>query len=326
MNNKPLLSIIVPVYNVEKYLPRCLDSILAQTFTNIEVIAVNDGSPDNCGKILDEYAQKDKRIKVIHKENGGVSSARNTGLDMATGTYIGFVDPDDYINADMYEYMYKKAVEGDYDIVQCGCAVVNEASKCVKKLACDKEKEYTKTDDMLCDFFECIIINSVCNKIFKHDVILNVRFATELRIAEDGMYVHECLLKSNQIAVTSRCCYNYYILNSSVTHSQVSEKVFDNFIVLDNLYELYVHNEYVLKSFNKYSAKFTLDVLLKILIADCFAEKIPELIEKVLELKETILGGNFSKRKKIFTLMLSIAPKTMCKLAGIYFGKRNRKR
>lgn len=103
---KPEISIIVPIYNVEKYLPKCIESILSQTFTNFELILVNDGSKDRSGIICDEYASKDNRIKVIHKENGGVSSARNSGVDLASGKYIGFVDPDDYIKKDMYERLH----------------------------------------------------------------------------------------------------------------------------------------------------------------------------------------------------------------------------
>lgn len=99
--NKPLISVIVPVYNVEKFLSRCLNSILAQTYNNLEVILVDDGSTDNSGKICDDYALKDKRIRVIHKQNGGVSSARNMALSVAKGEYIGFVDSDDYIENDM---------------------------------------------------------------------------------------------------------------------------------------------------------------------------------------------------------------------------------
>ena len=98
---KPEISIIVPIYNVEKYLPRCIESILAQTFTNFELILVNDGSEDDSGEVCDRYAKEDKRIKVIHKKNGGVSSARNAGLKNSIGNYIGFVDPDDYIKKDM---------------------------------------------------------------------------------------------------------------------------------------------------------------------------------------------------------------------------------
>ena len=100
-NKMPKLSIIVPVYKVEQYINKCIDSILNQTFTDFELILVDDGSPDNCGKICDEYAQKDERVRVIHKENGGVSSARNLGIDEAKGEYVSFIDPDDWIDLDM---------------------------------------------------------------------------------------------------------------------------------------------------------------------------------------------------------------------------------
>lgn len=321
MNSKPIISIIVPVYNVEQYLPKCLDSILSQTFSDIEVITVDDGSPDSCGKILDEYAKKDERIKVIHKENGGVSSARNAGLDVAVGEYIGFVDPDDTIFPDMYEHLYNEAVEGNYDIVQCGCIQVNEAGDVIQNLACNEEKEYTNTDDMLCDFFERTIINSVWNKIFKCDIIKNVRFITELRVAEDGLFVHDCLVKTNRLKVIKKCGYCYAISNSSVIHSGINEKIFDNFVMLDALHDLHKDNENVLSCFKKYNAWFTVNVMFNVLQSQKFQERIPEVIERILQLKETILKGKFSKKNKIFTLMLSIAPKTTCKLASLYLKK-----
>lgn len=116
----PELSIIVPVYKVEKYLPKCIDSILAQTFRDFELILIDDGSPDRCGAICDEYAAKDSRIKVIHQQNAGVSAARNAGLDIATGTYLGFVDSDDWIEPEMYETMITTAKEKQVDVVVCG--------------------------------------------------------------------------------------------------------------------------------------------------------------------------------------------------------------
>ncbi|MGO4496773.1 glycosyltransferase [Paenibacillus sp. 2RAB27] len=115
----PKVSIVVPIYNVEGYLGRCLDSILSQTMQEIEVIAVNDGSTDTSGAILDHYAVKDTRIVVIHKRNGGVSAARNDGIRLARGEYIGFVDPDDWIDHDMYEVLYHNAMEENADIVMC---------------------------------------------------------------------------------------------------------------------------------------------------------------------------------------------------------------
>ena len=113
-----MISIIIPVYKTEPYLRKCVDSVLAQTYTNLEVILVDDGSPDDCGKICDEYAAKDSRVKVIHKENGGLSSARNCGLDVATGKYIGFVDSDDWIDPDMYETLLGLLLRYDADIAE----------------------------------------------------------------------------------------------------------------------------------------------------------------------------------------------------------------
>ena len=123
-NNRPKVSIIVPVYNVEKWLPECMDSLINQTLEDIEIICIDDGSPDNCGKILDEYAEKDKekfkreRIKVIHQENQGVSVARNSGLDIASGEYISFVDSDDYVHPKTYETAYKWAKKSNVDLLR----------------------------------------------------------------------------------------------------------------------------------------------------------------------------------------------------------------
>ncbi len=120
---EPKISIIVPVYKVEPYIHKCVDSILNQTFKDFELILVDDGSPDNCGKICDEYAQKDNRVKVIHKENGGQATARNAALDIARGEYIGFVDSDDYIEPDMYELLYTMCVGYNCDIANCSSTI-----------------------------------------------------------------------------------------------------------------------------------------------------------------------------------------------------------
>ena len=106
MTNQPLLSVIIPVYKVEKYLRQCVDSVINQTYKNLEIILVDDGSPDNCGKICDEYAEKDKRVKVIHQLNKGLSGARNTGTEQASGEYIAFVDSDDWLDVHMYEDLF----------------------------------------------------------------------------------------------------------------------------------------------------------------------------------------------------------------------------
>lgn len=116
----PKISVIVPVYNVAPYLKKCVDSIINQTFTDIEIILVDDGSTDESGTICDQYAQKDSRVKVIHKPNGGLSDARNSGLEVCSGEYIGFVDSDDWISPDMYETLIHFAVKEDLDVAMCG--------------------------------------------------------------------------------------------------------------------------------------------------------------------------------------------------------------
>lgn len=122
--DNPKISVIVPVYNVEPYLRKCLDSIVGQSYKNLEIILVDDGSPDNCGAICDEYEAKDERITVIHQENGGVAAARNAGLSAATGDWLGWVDPDDYIEPDMYEYLLTHALAHDADVAVCALKAV----------------------------------------------------------------------------------------------------------------------------------------------------------------------------------------------------------
>ena len=129
MNNE-LISVIVAIYRVEQWLPRCIDSILAQTHRNIELILVDDGSPDNCGKLCDDYAKKDARIRVIHKENGGQSTARNAALDIAQGDFIGFIDGDDWIAPTMYEVLLSHLKAFSVDIVQCGCNIWIDGNVC----------------------------------------------------------------------------------------------------------------------------------------------------------------------------------------------------
>ena len=114
------VSIILPIYNVEKYLDRCVDSLLNQTLKDIEIIMVDDGSPDNCPQMCDEYAKKDRRVKVVHKKNGGLGFARNSGLDIANGEYVAFVDSDDYVGLDMYKTLYDRAEVDKCDAVFCG--------------------------------------------------------------------------------------------------------------------------------------------------------------------------------------------------------------
>lgn len=205
------LSIIVPVYNVEPYLRRCIDSILSQTFVDFELILVDDGSPDECPAICDEYAKKDSRVKVVHKKNGGISDARNVGLDNAVGRYIGFVDSDDWIDKDMYETLMSMAVKHQADIVSIGIRNYDYQEKLIDmwpELTEDNVYSRTNFIDNLYPNIRRILTPSLCNKIFKSNTIKHLRFFPGI-IHEDELVQIRYLDASDTIAVSCKHCYNY---------------------------------------------------------------------------------------------------------------------
>lgn len=191
MNNK--VSVIVPVYKVEKYLDRCVESIVNQTYKNLEIILVDDGSPDNCPQLCDSWAEKDSRIKVIHKENGGVSSARNAGIDAASGEYIGFVDSDDYLDSKMYEELVTQLESSASDISCC----------LLKTAAVSDGAGKTETFDQN-SFLNYMFKKgdySVCNKLFSKNLIRDIRFSSEILIGEDGYFLYQSVKRANAIVL-----------------------------------------------------------------------------------------------------------------------------
>ncbi len=202
----PKVSVIVPVYNTEKYLSRCIDSILAQTFTDFELILVNDGSVDSSGKICDEYAAKDNRIVVIHKGNGGVSSARNKGIEIAKGKWITFVDSDDYI-AETYLSDFPKNDDNDMEI--CGIVSFNGQS------FVSKQHEVKYSDKDLALFYENLYSyranTSPCAKIIKREIITqnHIYFDINMRLAEDTLFILKLLIFINDIQIIPNANYYY---------------------------------------------------------------------------------------------------------------------
>lgn len=215
----PELSIIVPVYKVEKYLPRCIDSILAQTFGDFELILIDDGSPDGCGRICDEYARKDKRIVVIHQKNMGVSAARNAGLDIARGRYIGFVDSDDWIEPQMYEVMMDAIRENGADMAVCGVRYADEDGKFTRA---DRLSEgvYTRAG-LLEDVFAMPnkLGGGCCNKVFDASKIASVRFKVGMTIAEDALYLFDCFMRIDGAVKIGDALYNVYERCGSATRT-----------------------------------------------------------------------------------------------------------
>ena len=198
-----LISVIVPIYNVEKYLDRCIKSIINQSYTNLEIILVNDGSTDKCGEICDKWKEKDKRIKVIHKENGGLSDARNAGIEIAKGEYLSFIDSDDYVHKDFIKVLF-----------------FNECIKYSRGILEKKESIY------------CV----AWNKLYKKEIFKHIRYPKG-KLHEDVAVINKILYYSNKIAITDLRLYFYYNNPNSIMRSTFSIKRLD---VLDVIYDSYI--------------------------------------------------------------------------------------
>lgn len=223
---EPLISVIVPVYKVEQYLNRCIDSIINQSYQRLEIILVDDGSPDACGKICDKYADKDNRVKVIHKENAGLSSARNAGLVVASGDYIGFVDSDDWIVTDMFESLVGAAERENADIVQCGYqAVLNDRT--VKRKYRFAHEGYNVNADILSAYFLQTKIHAVVwNKLYRSFLFDTIRMV-EGRLHEDTMVSFELILKTKRFVSIEGIYYNYLQRDTSIMGTSFSTKKLD---------------------------------------------------------------------------------------------------
>lgn len=208
MNSQPKISVIVPVYKTEGLLDRCVESIVGQTYKNLEIILVDDGSPDNCPAMCDEWAEKDSRIRVIHKENGGVSSARNAALDIATGDYIGFVDSDDWIEPEMYSSLIQKISESGKNIALCSYYAV-EISGERYECRCVVDKEVLDKDDS----FRFIVLGGdggyIWNRLYDADILKEVRFDEDIWYSEDLLFNFKTAQKSNGAAILDKIEYNY---------------------------------------------------------------------------------------------------------------------
>lgn len=219
------LSVIVPVYNAEKYINKCVESILNQTFTDFELILVDDGSLDSCGRICDEYAKKDSRVRVIHKENGGQSSARNIGLDVAKGEIIGFVDSDDDIEVNMYKNLIDYMDKERLDIAFCDVYLVRGDR--IRKQSMYSGNKVLNKKEGLNDNLICKIDNAVWNKIYKKSIFDNLRFKEGI-VYEDVRIMYKIFNKSQRSGYLKECLYYYYKRpNSTIALSFNSKSRFD---------------------------------------------------------------------------------------------------
>jgi glycosyltransferase involved in cell wall biosynthesis len=238
------VSIIVPVYQAEKYIRQCIDSILAQTFTDFELILVDDGSKDNSGKICDEYAAEDKRVSVIHKENGGAASARNSGMDTAKGNYFAFIDGDDYIAPTMLECLYKSICKNDADISACNYryAFENSGEKDFYttnkyEVLNGKEIFYKRKNERNYGFWTV-----VWNKLYKAETFKNVRFRSGKNY-EDEFWANDIFQMDIKIVTVPECLYYYRQHENSTMTMKNIRKCFDLIEAFEERINIYLKDE-----------------------------------------------------------------------------------
>lgn len=241
MSQTNKISIIVPIYNVESYLSRCIDSLLQQDYANIEIILVDDGSPDDCGRICDEYAQRDDRIKVIHKQNGGLSSARNAGLDVMTGDWVMCVDSDDWVEPNYCSYALDDALEMESDIVVFGyndCYPTHTEPQ--KNVARDIK---LTPKQAIGELHGGKILSFAWNKIYKASLFDGIRYPLG-RLYEDIGTTYKLFAKANSVALTTGITYNYFKRDDSILGKAFSPKAAVDWFDLDMERLAFIQSKY----------------------------------------------------------------------------------
>lgn len=238
MEKQPLLSIIVPVYNVASYLPDCLDSLLVQTYPNFELLLVDDGSTDESWAVLQAYAAKDSRVRIFQKENGGVSSARNFGLDRAQGEYIGFVDADDFVAPQYLEWLYRAADSCGAPMSMCAYRCVEEGREAALEKHCTEYPQPRLVTEETYSWM-CSASGGHCWRMLTHrDILKDVRFDTTLWYGEDALFFMQEFLKAGKLAFVESPLYGYRIRQGSAVQQNGSSKRYTAYQAWTKVWEL----------------------------------------------------------------------------------------
>lgn len=237
--NSRLVTLIVPVYNVEKYLDKCINSILVQTYQNIEIILINDGSTDDSPAICDKFARKDSRVHVVHKSNGGVSSARNQGLNVARGDYVMFIDSDDWIEKDMVESMLNVAEDNNAQMVLCDINWIDsneEISTEVHSYFENDTVDVLEGKDIYYKFF--LKSTQMCDKLWNKHTINGIRFNEDVAYGEDVKFILETIVNAERVAMLPEKKYNYrYSREGNVCSSHIDDRILDLIKVSEETYD-----------------------------------------------------------------------------------------
>ena len=300
---KPLISIIVPVYNVETYLAKCVDSILAQTYTNLEIFLVNDGSSDCCGKLCDEYAKEDKRIKVIHKKNGGLSDARNVAIDVTTGEFITFIDSDDYVTDDYIMTLYSliEKYECKVSIALYNTFVEGSKPKVVNRVYREDCQTNIKAIEEM--FYQEKYDTASWAKLYHSSL-----FATGIRypkgiVYEDLATTYLLIFQSDKVAFCNRRIYNYLLRRDSIEGSSFSSKKMDSALKVCELMESHLDIlGKVMKAYQCRMMSFFFHLLLK--MPDGYEQR-NMLYKRIKAIRWSVLCNSRARKKARVASLLS---------------------
>ena len=298
VNYNPLISVIVPIYNVEAYLRQCVDSILNQTYQNLEVILVDDGSSDNCGIICDEYAEQNSRVIVIHKKNGGLSDARNAGLEIFTGDYVAFVDSDDYISED---YIESLLYHEEFDVSICGATCFFDHSPEIKQVYATQEKQFLSEgiDYMT---FEKMVFNAIfgysCAKLYNRKVLYNRKFE-DIPFREDIVFNIELLSSFQKVYISNSNGYFYRQRSSSLLHSKYNKEVP---AIVNTCFRLIVTDDRFTSEENRKISNFLLKTYISDMVQICIVrnQKLSE-SQKKAELRSVFRCRELRKMIKAYS-------------------------
>lgn len=312
-----LISIVVPIYNVEQYLQKCVDSLINQTYKNLEIILVDDGSPDNCPKICDEYAKQDSRIKVIHKENGGLSDARNAGMNIATGEYISFIDSDDWIKSEMIEDMYNRMIEDNSDLVSSGVLWADEDGVEIRN-ATVSENCVLNTEQAMTELInDGKLKQHVWNKLYKADLIKNIPF-DKGKYHEDVFWSYKVIGEAERISIEKNSYYFYVQRSESIMGEKYSAKR------LDALDAMELRCEYIKEKFpNLYNNALTIYIgscmyhLQLALSVGTDKDVIRNIKSRISYRKNGNVFENLAGKQKLWMHMFVLMPTATCKLRNL---------
>ena len=288
------VSVIVPAYNTSQYITKCLDSIVSQTLRDMEIICIDDGSVDSTPIILDDYSRRDSRIKVIHVPNGGVSKARNIGLDLAKGKYISFVDSDDVISPNMFEKMVEVAENDKYDIVQYALEEGGE------------DRVLNGKEEIIYSFMTGVIFKSVWSKLFNRKVIEHVSFPIGETFAEDYMFTLKALEKAERVTLKKEVMYEYVDRNDSATKKEPNDKEYYFFSVLDHMEEVCKGSRRLEEYYGYLNTKETITFLTRFIgHKDVKAETIDKLKSRVRKCSKGYFHNPLLTNKEIIQVFVA---------------------